>query len=384
MNSTVRPVRWSIGLAITALGLVLLAVAAEHSLRDFHVGLLFLFGTIVPLFLAAAVAGTGLRLATGDFDATESVLIAGWMLVGALGTGIIGVVVITYEMTHGVVLVDQAAIVANNVSVGAVGGFVIGIYDVRVRRHVGSLSRERDRLADHREKLLVLNRLVRHDIRNDLNVAIGMVDLLEDQTAAVGSEYLDRLDRSLMDAVYLTDSARDFLELLDDEDAVDCEPVDIAAMAREQVDSVRDAYPHAGISVDGDETAWATSSPLIASTVRNLLINAIQHNPSDAPRVAVTVEEADDDVILKVADDGPGIPDDRKDAVFHRDVQGIESTGTGIGLYLVEAIVDASGGEVSVEDSKEYGGAEFVIRLPMARGHPTSTDSTPVQAVVTT
>ena len=77
MNSTVRPVRWSIGLAITALGLVLLAVAAEHSLRDFHVGLLFLFGTIVPLFLAAAVAGTGLRLATGDFDATESVLIAG-------------------------------------------------------------------------------------------------------------------------------------------------------------------------------------------------------------------------------------------------------------------------------------------------------------------
>jgi two-component system aerobic respiration control sensor histidine kinase ArcB len=61
-------------------------------------------------------------------------------------------------------------------------------------------------------------------------------------------------------------------------------------------------------------------------------------------------------------DDGPGIPDDRKDDLFDRGEQGLESGGIGHGLYLVERLTTRFGGEVTVEDA-DTGGAAFVVGL---------------------
>uniref|UniRef100_UPI00260BACAD ATP-binding protein n=1 Tax=Halorientalis sp. TaxID=1931229 RepID=UPI00260BACAD len=65
-----------------------------------------------------------------------------------------------------------------------------------------------------------------------------------------------------------------------------------------------------------------------------------------------------------IADNGPGVPDERKDEIFGRGEKGLESSGTGLGLYLVDTLVDRYGGDVYATDSDE--GAEFVIRLQRA------------------
>ena len=98
---------------------------------------------------------------------------------------------------------------------------------------------------------------------------------------------------------------------------------------------------------------------------RNILNNAIQHNDVDTPRVDIAVEETADTVEVRIADNGPGIPDDQKAEVFGKGEHGMDSPGTGLGLYLVHTFVDQFGGDVWVTD-RDGGGAVFHVELPRA------------------
>jgi signal transduction histidine kinase len=68
---------------------------------------------------------------------------------------------------------------------------------------------------------------------------------------------------------------------------------------------------------------------------------------------------------VRVADNGPGLPDDQKRTVFEKDVRGLDSGGTGIGLFLVRELVTRFGGSVHAVDN-EPRGAVFVVDLPVA------------------
>jgi signal transduction histidine kinase len=106
---------------------------------------------------------------------------------------------------------------------------------------------------------------------------------------------------------------------------------------------------------------------MLRSVFRNLLNNAVQHSDRDEPTVVVSAEtEAGGDwVVVRVADDGPGIPADRKETVFGKGEKGLESEGTGLGLYLVYTLVDHYGGSVWIEDNDPRGSV-FVVRLRLA------------------
>jgi signal transduction histidine kinase len=77
-------------------------------------------------------------------------------------------------------------------------------------------------------------------------------------------------------------------------------------------------------------------------------------------------ERGDDIVTVRVADNGPGIPDAQKESVFGKAEKGLESSGTGIGLYLVREIVTGYGGEIWIEDRTDTEGAVFVIEFLLA------------------
>jgi signal transduction histidine kinase len=104
---------------------------------------------------------------------------------------------------------------------------------------------------------------------------------------------------------------------------------------------------------------------MLGSIFRNLLQNAIQHNDKTPPEVTVSTAEADDRIEIYIADNGPGIPDAQKEEIFGRGEKGLESSGAGIGLYLVQSLVDGYGGDVWVEDNDPEGSV-FVVSLPIA------------------
>lgn len=109
---------------------------------------------------------------------------------------------------------------------------------------------------------------------------------------------------------------------------------------------------------------WANADEL-TSVVRNLVDNAARYAEST---VSVAVRENGPWVVLRVSDDGPGIPAEDRERVFERFARLHEGRsrgqgGTGLGLALTRRIVEHHGGRIHVEDASE-GGASFVVSLP--------------------
>lgn len=217
------------------------------------------------------------------------------------------------------------------------------------------------------QELEALNHIVRHDIRNDMNVVLGWADLLEDHVDEEGREHLERIQSTGDHVVELTELARDYVAALPGSGDVNVEPTPLGRTVREEIDRQREFYPAATIELSGElPDTDVTANEMLSSVVRNLLNNAVQHNAAAEPRVVVAAEREGPDVILTVADDGPGIPDARKETVFGKGETGLDSDGTGIGLYLVESLVDGFGGDVWITDNEPTGSIVHV-RLPIAQ-----------------
>jgi PAS domain S-box-containing protein len=231
------------------------------------------------------------------------------------------------------------------------------------------------RLMEQRDNLEVLNQVVRHDIRNDMQMVLAWTGMLEEYVDEEGRQHIERVLSSAEDAVALTKTARAIAEtMLQDER--DLEPTSLRKVLNVQLEEVAGTYPSARLTVEGTlPNVAVTADEMLASVFRNLLTNAIDHNDSEEPEVIVSVTDRADDVAVHVADNGPGIPDDRKEEVFGRGEKGLESEGTGVGLYLVDTLVDSYGGDVWVQDRTDHpvteagddpDGSVFTVTLPKA------------------
>ncbi len=222
------------------------------------------------------------------------------------------------------------------------------------------------RLKRREEELEALNRVVRHDIRNDMNVILGWGALLEDHVDETGEAYLKKILRTCDSILELTETSRDFVEALTGEEALETTPIPLRSTLETDVDLRAESFPSARFALDPDFPDVAVqANGMLSSVFRNLLNNAVQHNDAEIPEVEIHGERANGTVIVRVADNGPGIPDDQKEAIFGKGEKGMDSPGTGIGLYLVRTLVEQYGGDVWVEN-REPRGAVFLVRLPMA------------------
>ncbi|WP_255494018.1 ATP-binding protein [Halarchaeum sp. CBA1220] len=227
-------------------------------------------------------------------------------------------------------------------------------------------ERYRRRLEARGEQLEALNRVVRHDIRNDMAVVTGWSGVLEDHVDEDGRDALRRIRRTAEHTIEITENVRDFVDALADEGEMSTHRIDLHAHLDAELERVREAYPNARFETPtGLPDVAVEANELLSSVFRNLLNNAVQHSDVDDPVVTVTASVAPDTATVRVADNGPGVPDAEKERVFGKDAKGVESTGTGIGLYLVRTLLAQFGGSVHVEDNDPRG-AVFVVELPRA------------------
>ncbi|NHX36297.1 MULTISPECIES: sensor histidine kinase [Halolamina] len=224
----------------------------------------------------------------------------------------------------------------------------------------------RRRLEEKTEQLEALNRVVRHDIRNDMAVIRGWAETLSPHVDEEGRDALDRVLRKSDHVIELTETVREFVESLSGEHAPEPAPTDLRRHLETELEAVRETFPDAEFRVAGDiPTASVLGGEMLSSVFRNLLGNAVRHNDSSAPEVTVEATEHADTVEVRVADNGPGVPDDQKERIFGKGEKGLDSPGSGIGLYLVHTLTEQFGGEVRIEDN-EPRGAVFVVELVKA------------------
>jgi signal transduction histidine kinase len=110
---------------------------------------------------------------------------------------------------------------------------------------------------------------------------------------------------------------------------------------------------------------WDADSIRLGQAVNNLVDNALKYTPAGG-RVTITTRLEAGAATITVADNGPGVPEHEREAIFRRLYRGDASRsqrGLGLGLSLVKAMVESHGGTISVT-SVPGGGAAFTIRLP--------------------
>ena len=223
------------------------------------------------------------------------------------------------------------------------------------------------RLEEQRDSLEILNQVLRHDIRNDLSVVSGYAELLADRVDGVERDYVQTLQETALHATELTRTGRDMAEAMLATEAGG-QAVDLRASVESQIEEVQSAWPDAIVRMaDSVPAVEVAADEMLRSVFRNLLKNGVIHSEAAVPVVSVSATRDAETVQVCVADNGPGIPDAQKDRVFGKGDHGLESPGTGIGLYLVRTLVDRYDGAVWVED-REPTGAIFVVDLPLAEG----------------
>jgi len=221
------------------------------------------------------------------------------------------------------------------------------------------------RLEEQRDDLRLLGQMVRHDIRNDLQVIGGQLGLLEDHVTAEGEQRLETAAQRAQHAADLTTTAKQLTEVMLEDDRSK-KPIALPESLNRQIDEVGSYFEAGEIECrEPIPDVTVTADEMLDSVFRNVLKNAIQHNTADDPEVTVSATTTRDTVRVRIADNGPGIPDGQKDAIFGKGEIGSESHGTGIGTYLVETLVERYGGDVSIEDNDPRG-AVFVVELPTA------------------
>ncbi|WP_267164256.1 PAS domain-containing sensor histidine kinase [Halovenus salina] len=236
-------------------------------------------------------------------------------------------------------------------------------------------------LEEQRDNLNILNQVLRHDIRNNLQLILAYTEIVADTIDHDEAEtHLQTVHENAEHAVDLTNVAREMAAVMLSADH-ELEPISIRSVVTGEVEQIREAYPEANIITASEiEPVSVRANEMLSSVFRNLLKNAVQHNDKAVPTVAVSSVVEDEQIRIRVADNGPGISDAAKADIFGKGEKGLDSEGTGIGLYLVKSLVETYGGDVWVED-RESGdavanqtaktatteGAVFVVELPTVR-----------------
>ena len=211
-----------------------------------------------------------------------------------------------------------------------------------------------------------------HELRTPLTSIRGFAELARQRGGELQPDEMRRIEEEAKRMGVLVDDLL-LLARLDQQRPLERNPVDLLALAGDAVRDAKAIQPDRPLTLEvlpGSEAPVVTGDEArLRQVLANLLSNALHYTPADAP-VAVEVGTTGARAIVNIRDTGPGLSDEQKSRVFERfyraDSARTRSTGgSGLGLSIVAALVDAHDGSIAVTDTPG-GGATFTLTLPRA------------------
>lgn len=216
-----------------------------------------------------------------------------------------------------------------------------------------------------------------HELRTPLTTIRGFAELYRQGATADPALFMERIEHEAQRMGLLVEDLL-MLARLDAQRPLELGPVDLLAIASDAVHNARavvaangDDGPHRTVELEicsGTGTLEVVGDAArLRQVLANLLDNALTHTPPGTA-VKVRLTPTDDEVLLEVADTGPGLPAEEAERVFERfyrtdTSRARTSGGTGLGLSIVQALVAAHEGEVSVQSAPGEG-TTFTVHLP--------------------
>lgn len=355
------------GLVIAGIGFFLTRFTVTLALYEDPVR--FYLAGVVPLGLGLGLAAFGIALTVADVDSSIVRTTALWCVLGA---GMMFVLVLltllassTDQMSE-LATIRSRAYLSNFLIGGAIGGTLTGLYASRNQRSQRELRHQANRLE-------VLNRLLRHEILNALTAIKGYAGIDGDPTAkAVIEDKVDAIERTIEEVKYLTQSASP-------EDRY-IASIDLLSHLRESIETIRDRYPDANISLSVEtDTPAVHANDRLQHVFDHLLENAILYASDDDSPVTVLVDETDTSVQVSVSDTGPGLPLSQQNLLETGEIERFDNPDMGYGLNVVRLLVENYQG--SIDTSVDEGGTTITVSLPRSNKSGTSIRSTPTSLI---
>ncbi|WP_276301007.1 sensor histidine kinase [Halorussus lipolyticus] len=313
------------------------------------------------VFPGTVLAYLGHSVVAGDVDSEHYPLVARYMVLGILALDLLTLLLILYP---DVVIAERLFSFGLASSVGGIGGALLGVRDARLIENVREAQRAKTaaRTAEReRQTLSFLNSLLRHDVLNGANVILGYAELLQDSEGEADQRHLDTIQTRSEAIIELVEN----VGLLIDARTSDAEltAMNLSDLLTEELAAARQTHPSAEFTASMPDDLLVRADSLAANIFENLLTNAVEHNDRETPQVHVEAERRDDEIRVRVADNGPGIPEDEREDLFEPTDRGTH----GLGLHLVETLVERYEGSVTVEEN-EPRGTVFVLRFQPVDG----------------
>ena len=217
-----------------------------------------------------------------------------------------------------------------------------------------------------REQYLdVLQRVFRHNLRNDLNVITAYANLaLETAETQETHKYLKKVIQTADGLTKLCTEASTIRKVLDE--SVSVEPVALPPVISAVKSDCQDRFAEAEITVNCSHDVTVLADDRLQLLIDSLVDNAIRHNTSTVPKVTVATEvKKDGRINMLITDNGPGIPETEQQIIT--DKAGISPLrhGSGLGLWLVKWLTERYGGSLNIDTPKD-GGSLVCVCLPPA------------------
>lgn len=206
----------------------------------------------------------------------------------------------------------------------------------------------------------ILQRVLRHNLRNDLNIVLGWA---EEISCIADTEEVRRLAESITETAQrlarLSEEAKTIQRVLNESTNIDT--IQLSAVITDVAADCRRQFPDGTITVKCSDEREVLADEYLRIVVEQLVDNAIRHNHKASPTVRVSATTSDyGRVELRIADDGPGIPETERGVVTGDEDITPLTHGSGLGLWLVRWIIDGYGGDLAI-DTPASGGT--VVRI---------------------
>jgi len=212
-------------------------------------------------------------------------------------------------------------------------------------------------LSRRQERLAVLNRILRHNVRNDMTVVLGRASQLQERPDAELVTIGETISRKADDLVTISDKALEIDRVFETTDA---ERIDVESFVEEVTSPLVAEYTDASVTTAVSVDAIHTDPGILSLVVEELLVNALEH-AGDAPAVTVDISRRDDSLQVVIADDGPGIPRSEIEPILTGDETDLKHASS-LGLWLVYWGTQSLNGELDFTATAE--GTSVTIVLP--------------------
>jgi len=205
-----------------------------------------------------------------------------------------------------------------------------------------------------RERLKMANKIVRHDLTNDLNVINSAINIFKHTSDPA---MIEEIKKRVKKSIRAIDNYKKYEQFIDSRS--DLKEIELNRL----ITKISEEYPGVKINIEGN--GYVLADEALNSVFNNLISNSIKHGNSS--QINIKILEKKEICLIELKDNGNGIPDKIKDNIFEEGFKYGEKGNTGIGLHIVKTAIERYGGTITVDDNKPQG-ANFTIKLKKVIG----------------